>query len=103
MIFAQLLEIVALSDLASVLCARKLHLTPRGIYLPPRDLSIVRLLNPEIWTRFWVIFCTCNEMDFIIVLIFGSKSICTLSSLLLSANLTFNVTFHEPYYKRYKN
>ena len=30
MIFAQMLEIVALSDLASVLCARKFSFTPQG-------------------------------------------------------------------------
>ena len=37
MIFAQTLEIVALSDLASVLCARKFSFAPRGVdlKLPP--------------------------------------------------------------------
>ena len=32
MIFAQMLEIVALSVLASLLCARKFSLAPRGVY-----------------------------------------------------------------------
>ena len=45
MIFAQMLEIVALNDLASVFCARKFSFDPRGIYPPPRDLSIARLLH----------------------------------------------------------
>ena len=31
MIFAQMLEIVALSDLASVLCARKFSFAPQGV------------------------------------------------------------------------
>ena len=45
MIFAQMLEIVALSDLASVLCARKFSFDPQGgIYPLPRDLSVACLL-----------------------------------------------------------
>ena len=37
MIFVQMLEIVALSDLASVLCARKFSFAPQGVdpKLPP--------------------------------------------------------------------
>ena len=34
MIFAQMLEIVALSDLAPVLCAKKFLLTPQGGIYP---------------------------------------------------------------------
>ena len=37
MIFAQMLEIVALSDLASVLCARKFSFAPQGV--DPKLLS----------------------------------------------------------------
>ena len=36
MIFAQMLEIVALSDLASVLCARKFSFAPQGGIYPPK-------------------------------------------------------------------
>ena len=34
MIFAQMLDIVALNDLASVLCARKFSFAPRGGFTP---------------------------------------------------------------------
>ena len=37
MIFAQMLEIVALSDLASVLCARKFSFDPQGGDLPAAE------------------------------------------------------------------
>ena len=37
MIFAQMLEIVALSDLASVLCARKFLFDPQGGDLPAAE------------------------------------------------------------------
>ena len=40
MIFAQMLEIVALSDLASVLCARKFSFVPQGGCTPNCPLFI---------------------------------------------------------------
>ena len=36
LIFAQMLEIVALSDLASVLCARKFSFAPQGGFTPQK-------------------------------------------------------------------
>ena len=42
MIFAQMLEIVALSDLASVLCARKLSFVPQGGFTRRRETSALR-------------------------------------------------------------
>ena len=42
MIFAQMLEIVDLSDLASMLCARKLSFAPRGD-LPPNDPRVAKM------------------------------------------------------------
>ena len=44
MIFAQMLEIVDLSDLALVLCARKFSFAPQGVYpkLPPFHLLVPR-------------------------------------------------------------
>ena len=42
--------------------------------------------NPEIWTWLWVIFCTCKEINFLVILIFGDKTICTLNSLVLDVS-----------------
>ena len=42
MIFAQMLEIVALSDLASVLCARKFLFDPQGGFNRRRETSALR-------------------------------------------------------------
>ena len=42
MIFAQMLEIVALSDLASVLCARKFLFDPQGGFTRRRETSALR-------------------------------------------------------------
>ena len=47
MIFAQMVEVVAQSDFASVLCARKFPFPSGGIYPPPRDLSIACLFCIE--------------------------------------------------------
>ena len=69
------------------------------IFYVRKYFSLLQLLNPKIWTRFWVIFCTCKEINFIIILIFGDKTICALNSLFLSVSFSFNVFFHQPYYK----
>ena len=42
MIFAQMLEIVALSDLASVLCARKFSFDPQVGFTRHRETSALR-------------------------------------------------------------
>ena len=42
MIFAQMLEIVALSDLALVLCARKFSFDPSGGFTRRRETSALR-------------------------------------------------------------
>ena len=42
MIFAQMLEIVALSDLASVLCAKKILFAPQGGgFTPPQNAPLL--------------------------------------------------------------
>ena len=47
MIFAQMIEIVAMSDLASVLCARKFLFAPKGGIYPPK------MLEPLYDSDFW--------------------------------------------------
>ena len=44
MIFAQMLEIVALNDLASMLCARKFSFGPQGGDLPPQKYPFLAKL-----------------------------------------------------------
>ena len=45
-------------------------------------------------------FCTCKEMDFIIILNFRYKTICALNSMFLSASFSFNVILHKPYFEK---
>ena len=64
MIFAQMLEIVALSDLALVLCARKFFFDPQGGFTRRRETSAL---------------CACfglkSELDFDIYHSFFEKTI----------------------------
>ena len=78
MIFAQMLERVALSDLASVLCARKFSFAPQGGLTPQKMLLLAKMFLLSLYFQNRVSdfddFCTdirdsCPEL-------FGLSAVC---------------------------
>ena len=56
MIFAQMLEIVALNDLASLLCARKFSFAPQGVFTS-KNINFGAICYAYVYVVFCFIFC----------------------------------------------